>query len=96
MNYTPKTIDTSEVELSEELLLLTEQLARNVHDVWSIGRMNDGWTYGHKSNDALKHHPCLVDYDVLPDSEKAYDRNTAMETLKTILKLGWKIEKISE
>lgn len=94
--YTPKPIDTTDIELSEELLLLTEQLARNVHDNWAIGRINDGWTYGPERNDTLKHHPCLVDYDDLPESEKDYDRNTAMETLKTILKLGWGIAKITE
>ena len=93
--YTPQPIDTSDVELSEELQLLTEQLACNVHDIWAAGRINDGWTYGPERNDALKHHPCLVDYNDLPESEKEYDRNTAMETLKTILKLGWGIEKIT-
>ena len=91
--YTPKPIDTTDIELSEELLLLTEQLARNVHDNWAIGRINDGWTYGPERNDTLKHHPCLVDYSDLPESEKEYDRNTATETLKMILKLGWKVEK---
>lgn len=91
--YTPQPIDTSDVKLSDELLLLTEQLARNVHDIWAAGRISDGWTYGPERNDALKHHPCLVDYNDLPESEKEYDRNTAMETLKTILKLGWGIEK---
>ena len=94
--YSPKPIDTTDIELSEELLLLTEQLARNVHDNWAIGRINDGWTYGPERNDTLKHNPCLVDYDDLPESEKEYDRNTAMETLKTILKLGWGIAKITE
>lgn len=89
--YTPKPVDTSDVELSDELLQLVEQLARNVHDNWAVGRINDGWTFGPERNDALKHHPCLVDYDELPESEKEYDRNTAMETLKLILKLGWKI-----
>ena len=92
--YTPHPIDTSDVELSEELRQLTEQLARNVHDIWAQGRIRDGWTLGPKRDDTLKHHPCLVDYNDLPDSEKEYDRNTAMETLKTILKLGWKVEKV--
>lgn len=94
--YIPHPIDTSDVELSEELLLLTEQLARNVHDIWSVGRLSEGWTYGPERSDTLKQNPCLVDYSDLPESEKAYDRNTAMETLKTILKLGWRVEKNDE
>lgn len=92
-SYTPHPIDTTDVELSNELKQLVEQLARNVHDNWAIGRINDGWTYGPERNDELKQHPCLVDYDDLPESEKEYDRNTAVETLKLILKLGWEIEK---
>lgn len=87
--YTPTPIDTSNVELSDELKQLVEQLARNVHDNWAIGRINEGWTYGPVRNDALKQHPCLIDYDDLPESEKEYDRNTSMETLKAILKLGF-------
>lgn len=91
--YIPSPIDTSDIELSDDLKQLVEQLARNVHDIWAVGRISDGWTYGPERNDALKQHPCLIDYSELPESEKEYDRNTAMETLKMILKLGWKIEK---
>ena len=92
-NYNPNPIDTSSIELSDDLKLLVEELARNVHDIWALGRINDGWTYGPQRDDTLKKHPCLVDYSELPESEKEYDRNTAMETLKMILKLGWIIEK---
>lgn len=92
--YIPKPIDTTNVELDDELKQLVEQLARNVHDNWAVGRIKEGWAYGPERNDTLKQNPCLVDYDELPESEKDYDRNTAMETLKLILKLGWKIEKV--
>ncbi len=91
--YTPHPIDTSDVELSDELKQLTEQMARNVHDNWAVGRIKEGWTYGPERNDTLKQNPCLVDYDELPENEKDYDRNTAIETLKLILKLGWRVEK---
>ena len=91
--YEPHPLDTSGVRLSDELTGLTERLAENVHDVWSAGRIADGWQWGEKRDDARKLHPCLVPYDQLPESEKAYDRNTAMETIKTILQLGYTIEK---
>ena len=91
--YTPHPIDTTDVELSEELLQLVEMLAENTHEVWSKGRLDEGWTYGPVRNDELKQHPCLIPYSELPESEKEYDRNTSMETLKAIQKLGWKIEK---
>ena len=93
MTYIPKPIDTSEISLTPELQELTEEMARNVHEVWSQTRMNDGWTYGPERNDAQKKHPCLVPYDELPESEKEYDRNTSQETLKLILKLGFEINR---
>lgn len=89
--YEPKPIDTSDIQLSAELLELTEKIAENVHDVWAVGRIKQGWTYGVERNDELKITPCLVPYSKLPDSEKEYDRNTALETLKLIVKLGYKI-----
>ena len=35
----------------------------------------------------------LIPYEDLPEEEKVYDRNTSIETLKLILKLGFEIEK---
>ena len=91
--YKPKPIDTSKVELPEELLALTEKIAENVHDIWAVGRIADGWTYGEKRDGEKKTTPCLVPYSDLTDSEREYDRNTAMETLKLIVTLGYKISK---
>lgn len=91
--YTPKPADLSDVNLPAELEPLIEQMAKNVHDVWAESRINDGWRYGPERNDERKEHPCLVEYDELPDSEREYDRNTAVGTLKLILKLGFTIEK---
>ena len=90
-NYLPQPLDTSDVQLPEDLNALVEEMARNVHDVWALNRMKQGWTYGEERSDALKTNPCLVPYEDLPDAEKAYDRDTALETLKLITKLGFKI-----
>lgn len=89
--YTPNPIDTKEVALPEELNALAEDMARNVHEVWAQTRMEQGWTYGAERNDIQKKHPCLVAYDELSEEEKTYDRNTSVETIKLILKLGFKI-----
>lgn len=89
--YVPQPIDTTGVELPAELTDLTEQIARNVHEVWAAGRMAEGWTYGESRNELLKQHPGLVPYNELPEREKEYDRHTAMETLRLIRKLGFEI-----
>ena len=88
VTYVPKPIDTGDVVLPAELLELTELLAANVHDTWAKGRIEEGWTYGPAKNPALKTTPLLVEYEKLPESEKAYDRNTALETIKVLFKLG--------
>ena len=92
-NYFPKPINTSSVELSPDLLELTEKLAQNAHDHWAKLRMEEGWTWGAERDDASRQHPDLIPYDALPDSEKEYDRRSAMETLKAILALGYQIER---
>ena len=89
--YTPNPINTDDITLSEDLLALTEQIATNVHDVWAAGRIKEGWTYGEIKNTEERTTPCLVPCDELPESEKEYDRNTAIETLMLIIKLGYKI-----
>lgn len=92
-NYIPKPEKLDNIQLSEELNNLVEAMAKNVHEVWAQSRMEQGWTYGQERNDQLKQHPCLVAYEELPEVEKAYDRDTAVGTLKLILKLGFNITK---
>jgi len=91
--YNPQLLDTSNIKLSSDLLELTELLAKNTHDIWAVQRIAEGWKYGTTRNDKRKEHPCLVPYEDLPESEKEYDRNTAIETLKVIKKLGFNIER---
>ena len=91
--YTPKPIDTSNIKLPEELLQLTERIAANVHDVWACGRISEGWVYGEVKDPEKKTTPLLVPYYELPESEKDYDRNTALETLKVVLSLNYSIKK---
>ena len=92
-NYVPQPLDTTGVQLPQDLEQLVEKMALNVHEVWAAGRISDGWTWGPVRNDELKHHPCLIPYEELPDSEREYDRHTAVETLKLILSLGYRIKK---
>ncbi len=91
--YIPKPIDTSYIELPEDLLALTEKIAENVHEVWSQSRIAEGWTYGEHRDDAQKQTPCLVPYAELLEEEREYDRKTALNTLRLVIALGYTIQK---
>ncbi len=93
LDYIPEPMDLSLVDLPESLIQLSERIAENVHEVWAKARIDEGWTYGEKRDDIHKKHPCLVPYDELPEEEKEYDRNTAMNTIKMVKKLGFRIER---
>lgn len=91
--YIPHPIDLQDVTLPDDLLQLTEKIAENVHEVWASGRIAEGWHYGTVNDPEKKETPLLVPYDELPESEREYDRNTALNTLKLIVKMGYIIEK---
>lgn len=91
--YTPQPVDLNDVQLPEGMDDLVEQLAEHNHDTWAAQRINDGWTYGPTRNDELRHHPCLVPYNDLPDSEKEYDRNTSVGAIKLMVALGYTLTK---
>lgn len=56
-------------------MALVEAMAENVHEVWAQTRIEQGWTYGEESCNALKKHPCLIPHSELPEEEKKYYRN---------------------
>ena len=89
--YQPKPIDTSGVTLPAGLEELTERIAEHVHDIWAEGRIREGWVYGEIKDSVKKTTPLLVPYAELPESEKFYDRSTALETLRLIHTLGYEI-----
>ena len=91
--YKPAPLDLSDVQLPDSLTELTEAIAENTHEIWSKNRLAEGWTYGPARDDKLLKHPDLLPYSDLPEGEKEYDRSTAMNAIKLIVKLGYKIEK---
>lgn len=93
MNYKPQPVDTSFIKLSPDIVELTERLAKNTHDVWAQERIAQGWRFGQERNDARKEHPLLIPYEELPESEKVYDRNTAIQTLKAVTAFGYRVSK---
>lgn len=92
--YDPHPMDLDDVDLDEDLLELTEIIAENTHEVWGLARKEEGITWG-PVNDAT-HNKDMVPYCDLPESEKEYDRNTAMMALKLAKKLGFRVSRYGD
>ena len=92
-NYEPHPLNLVDVELEPELVELREAIAENAHEVWAKTRKKEGWTYGPERNDERKLHPDMLPYHLLPESEKEYDRQMAISTIKLVKKLGWEFVK---
>ena len=91
--YEPSPIGLDDVELSDDLTELQEAIAENAHEIWAKNRKDQGWSYGPERNDQRKETPDMIPYCNLPESEKIYDREMAMQTLKLVKKLGFEIVK---
>lgn len=91
--YDPSPIGLDDVVLSDDLTELQEAIAENAHEIWAKNRRDQGWSYGPERNDQKKETPDMVPYCNLPESEKLYDREMAMQTLKLVKKLGFEIVK---
>lgn len=87
--YNPNPIILDNIHLDDSVV---EAIARNIHEVWTDGRLSEGWTYGEERNDEKKQTPCLVPYDELPEIEKEYDRRTAKATISALLSIGYQIK----
>lgn len=91
--YRPHPIDLSDIDLSDDIEELREAIAENAHEIWAQARQAEGWTYGSERNDQLRQTPDMVPYSDLTDSEREYDRQMAMNTIKLLRKLGYEIVK---
>ncbi|HEY3782665.1 MAG TPA: RyR domain-containing protein [Fimbriimonadaceae bacterium] len=80
-------MDTSKIELPNNLIDLIEPLAAHVHECWMQTRAKEGWRYSQTRDDKEKLSPLMVPYDQLSESEKETDRVTVRETLKGMLLL---------
>lgn len=89
--FVPKPVDTTMVNLPGYVEQIRDKLAENIHEMWAMNKIEAGWCYGEIRDDLKKIHPCIVPFDKLPLAEKRYDTQLAVQTLKTILALGYYI-----
>lgn len=93
MEYIPHPVDLTDVRLSEDLERDLERIAKNIHDTWALQRKQKGWEYGEHFDEGRLKHPCMLEYEELPELEKDMDRATAIQTIKMLLWMGYSIEK---
>uniref|UniRef100_A0A8C3VA48 Ryanodine receptor 1 n=1 Tax=Catharus ustulatus TaxID=91951 RepID=A0A8C3VA48_CATUS len=86
--FTPCPVDTCQIVLPPHLERIREKLAENIHELWALTRIEQGWTYGPVRDDIQRLHPCLLSFHNLPEPERGYNLQMSGETLKTLLALG--------
>ncbi|KAK7790957.1 hypothetical protein R5R35_007854 [Gryllus longicercus] len=89
--FVPQPVDTSMVTLPSYVESVRDRLAENIHEMWAMNKIEAGWMFGERRDDVRRVHPCLVPFERLPPAEKRYDSQLAVQTLKTILALGYHI-----
>uniref|UniRef100_A0A3P9I4J1 Ryanodine receptor 2b (cardiac) n=1 Tax=Oryzias latipes TaxID=8090 RepID=A0A3P9I4J1_ORYLA len=91
VTFSPTPVDISKVVLPPQLEDIREKLAENIHELWVKDKIDLGWTYGPMRDESKRHDPCLVEFSKLPEQEKSQNLQTAQNTLRTLLALGFHI-----
>ena len=74
--------DFWQVILSNYIEQVRDKLAENIHEMWAMNKIEQGWCYGDRRDDLRLIHPCLTSFEKLPPTEKRYDATLALQTLK--------------
>lgn len=67
--YNPQPINTSSVQLNNDLNNIVQQFSEHYHDAWASRKLENGWVYGESYSgwDGNKTHPRLKPYSMLND-----------------------------
>uniref|UniRef100_A0A671PCZ7 Ryanodine receptor 3-like n=1 Tax=Sinocyclocheilus anshuiensis TaxID=1608454 RepID=A0A671PCZ7_9TELE len=95
-NFDPQPINTANISLPEKLDYIASKFAEHSHEKWSSEKIALGWTAGDKVDDKAKTHPLLKPYKALSEKERETYRYPVKETLKSMLAMGWNIERTKE
>ncbi|KAK6307192.1 hypothetical protein J4Q44_G00223400 [Coregonus suidteri] len=94
-SFIPTPVETSQIVMPPYLEKVRDRLAENIHELWGMNKIELGWSYGKIREDNKRHHPCLVDFSKLPETEKNYNLQMSTETLKTLLALGCHVVQVN-
>ncbi|KAK7907584.1 hypothetical protein WMY93_016196 [Mugilogobius chulae] len=95
-NFDPKPINTANISLPEKLEYIANKYAEHSHDKWSSEKVSAGWKLGDSIDDQAKTHPLLKPYKSLSEKERETYRWPVKESLKSMLAMGWNIERTKE
>uniref|UniRef100_A0A3P8YVM5 Ryanodine receptor 3 n=1 Tax=Esox lucius TaxID=8010 RepID=A0A3P8YVM5_ESOLU len=95
-NFDPKPINTANISLPEKLDYIANKFAEQSHIKWSSEKVTAGWKTGDVLDEEAKTHPLLKPYKSLSEKEKESYRWPVKESLKSMLAMGWNIERTKE
>uniref|UniRef100_A0AAQ5Z2K5 Ryanodine receptor 3 n=1 Tax=Amphiprion ocellaris TaxID=80972 RepID=A0AAQ5Z2K5_AMPOC len=95
-NFDPKPINTANISLPEKFEYIANKYAEHSHDKWSSEKMSAGWKHGDNVDEQAKSHPLLKPYKALSEKERETYRWPVKESLKSMLAMGWNIERTKE
>ena len=72
----------SQIQLPSFVENIKDKLAENIHEMWAMGKIESGWSFGERRDDTMGHHPCLTQFQNLPVAEKRYNVQLALQTLR--------------
>ncbi len=71
----------------------TERLSSLEHERWMSEKVDGGWRYGEKRDDAQKIHPSLVPYENLSEPEKEKDRDTIRQIPEILSRIDFQVSR---
>ncbi|XP_029114127.1 ryanodine receptor 3 isoform X3 [Scleropages formosus] len=95
-NFDPKPISTTNISLPEKLEYVVNKYAEHCHDKWAAEKVTLGWKFGETMDEKAKTHPLLKAYKSLIEKEREVYRWPVKESLKSMLAMGWNIERTKE
>ncbi|XP_059897680.1 ryanodine receptor 3 isoform X2 [Gadus macrocephalus] len=95
-NFDPRPVNTANISLPEKLDYIANKYAEHSHDKWCSEKVSAGWTLGDSVDEQAKAHPLLKPYKSLSEKERETYRWPVKESLKSMLALGWSIQRTKE
>ena len=81
------------IQLSEDQI---ELLAKMEHRRWWADRSLSGWRFAEIRNDSKLHHPNMISYEELSETDKQKDRDSVLKIIDIATQGGIKLVKIQQ